>query len=720
VRRRPTGGSHGSPVRILPILAVALLVAASLHGVTAPAHPPEETRLSATVSGSQPILTIDPSNWWISTGNSTSLSATWTGGAPGCTVASAWFTWGISNGTPVGELQSTEGALVNFSATSNETGTDVVSVLSAGEVDCGSQREPISGSAVANVTVLAPLSLQDLSVGPGPALPNVSVNLTGALVGGLAPYRIEVDWGDGTRSSTNLSAAGPFAIPHDFPAGRYSPSVSVEDALGSLAPGSVVEPIVVSDRLAVGIESASDEVELNVPAHFALRTADWAGGSAPFALCDGRAPTSASLAPGGENFTCTFTEVGPATVFAGVGSPNSPASTNILIDTAEPPLSMAVDPPLRPSEVGRPSDVEVIVVGGVPPFRLETQILGGPNATVLPLPEDGAVLTTVNPSVAGSLPTVVTVTDALGVEVASATEVTAVPPLAVDTSYERSLLADGSPVSIGSTVTSGDPPFYWSVNATTILASSDPFAGVTGSGAPFEWSGLMDPEEPGPLTERVIDSAGAIVSEAVPPLLASPLAGHLSVTAGPPGWIEVAATLTGGVPPFALWVNASDGESWTFSAPADGSYTWSATTDHSLRANVTAVALDRFGDAITGNSTVSFTAPPGSGGPSGFLDVAGLVGGVGLLGVTGFLWSRHRRTKTAPPPPPDPERVLYRILEPADGADRATVELLAEEAGIPLPTVRATIDRLVEAGTIRSETSADGEEVLAWSHTSPQ
>jgi len=63
--------------------------------------------------------------------------------------------------------------------------------------------------------------------------------------------------------------------------------------------------------------------------------------------------------------------------------------------------------------------------------------------------------------------------------------------------------------------------------------------------------------------------------------------------------------------------------------------------------------------------------------------------------------------------------VLRRILEPADGADRSTVELLAEEAGIPLAEVRATIDRLVESGAIRSETSTEGEEVLAWSGEAP-
>jgi hypothetical protein len=83
---------------------------------------------------------------------------------------------------------------------------------------------------------------------------------------------------------------------------------------------------------------------------------------------------------------------------------------------------------------------------------------------------------------------------------------------------------------------------------------------------------------------------------------------------------------------------------------------------------------------------------------------------VGLI-----LWRRRVRKKPAVTPGPDPAATLRRIIEPAEGAERFTVELLAEEAGIPLAVVRSTIDRLVSEGRIRSESGADGEEVLSWS-----
>ena len=65
---------------------------------------------------------------------------------------------------------------------------------------------------------------------------------------------------------------------------------------------------------------------------------------------------------------------------------------------------------------------------------------------------------------------------------------------------------------------------------------------------------------------------------------------------------------------------------------------------------------------------------------------------------------------------PDPEAVLREIIEPADGAERFTVELLAEERGISLARVRSTIDRLVTEGKVHAETGADGEVVLSWSN----
>ena len=112
------------------------------------------------------------------------------------------------------------------------------------------------------------------------------------------------------------------------------------------------------------------------------------------------------------------------------------------------------------------------------------------------------------------------------------------------------------------------------------------------------------------------------------------------------------------------------------------------------------------------------SGPTGSSGPSA-VDALGLLASFGVpSGLAVYLVLRWRRRAQKPEGKtegPNPEAVLKKIIEPAEGAERFTVELLAEEAGIPLGVVRSTIDRLVAQGTVVSEGGADGEEVLSWS-----
>jgi hypothetical protein len=73
------------------------------------------------------------------------------------------------------------------------------------------------------------------------------------------------------------------------------------------------------------------------------------------------------------------------------------------------------------------------------------------------------------------------------------------------------------------------------------------------------------------------------------------------------------------------------------------------------------------------------------------------------------------RAERSAEPAPDPTLVLRRIIEPADGVDLATVEMLAEDEGVDRSTVHAVLARLRQAGTVRYARGIDGEEVFAWS-----
>ena len=221
----------------------------------------------------------------------------------------------------------------------------------------------------------------------------------------------------------------------------------------------------------------------------------------------------------------------------------------------------------------------------------------------------------------------------------------------------------------------------------------------------------------------------------VPELGASANAIASSVATGPA--ILLNLSIRGGLPPFNLWFNSSTEEEWNRSLSFDGTYSLSLPTNDSGRVRLGVILRDRlraeWGDAFevvfrssTPPSNASLPPPPSTASPvnatsrdllssvTSSVLVLLLVVAAAALAFALFRRRWHRPTGE-PIRAVDPVQVLRRILEPAEGADRATVELMAEEAGLPLDEARMTIDRLVSQGSIRSESGPDGEEVLAWS-----
>jgi hypothetical protein len=262
--------------------------------------------------------------------------------------------------------------------------------------------------------------------------------------------------------------------------------------------------------------------------------------------------------------------------------------------------------------------------------------------------------------------------------------------------------------------------------------------------ASFAWNGTLAGEGNASVTIVVVDGEGAVGWETVPVPLVPEFRASAQASVTPDGagrafWLNL--SMSGGLPPFDLTVASSAGEGWNRSFASDGTYSLLLPTNDSGSVSLDVVLRDRLGaewtDALS--FVIQSTAPPpngtspsppptqnpsngtAGGPPSG--DLTSLlallvVGGTAAVAVALLRRRGHRPTREAGPAV-DPVRVLRRILEPADGADRSTVELMAEEAGVPPEVARSTIDRLVVEGTIRSESGPDGEEVLAWSEPDP-
>ncbi len=739
-------GAAGLPAA----LVLGILLGAWSSPVVFPPSPVSAPFLGSAAPAA-PQLSVAPTSWWMVAGNSTAFVATWSGIPPGCTNTPVSFRWSVLAGWAEGALGPLDTSITHFTAYGASSGVARVEVRSATVVHCGTGESADVQRATANVTVVVPPQLGPLAFDTDPAPVGSTVNLTGSLIDGTPPYRVRVTWGDGAFSELYFTSPGAFTIPHRFPEGTFAPTISVVDSIGLTTNGSVVEPEYSSSNFAVGIESARYSTEVGASVAFRGRILDPPSLYSEATSCSDARPVAAAgfrsgPTPSGptENFSCAFASPGSAEITFEVvpsgGTP--PPATATLSLPVRSSLGLGVHLPDPSTEVGQPAIVAVEVSGGVPPFHVQWGLEGDANGSHTTLSTDGTLLVPVDPAVSGSFGVSVVVEDALGFEVRNSSAQLAVDgALNVSVTVSCSIRAAGPTVLLTGTVTQGVAPFLWFVVPGLPPANSSTPEGNLSVVSGFEWTGTLPYEGNSSITVGVIDSGGAFWWTDRPLKLVAPLevSGQLTVVPGDPSpSLVLNLTLEGGLPPFALWANSTSRPEGNASAPLDGSYSWSWPTNGTGNVREEIVVVDRLGVRWSENATVHFpTVAPGSppsdsppptvpsppaasaagtGGAAVTAEVGGIVTLV-LVAVGGFAWYRRRRgrARTPPPPAPEPVTVLRRIIEPADGIDRATVELLAEEAGVSLPTTRATLERLVSEGRLRSETGADGEEVYAWS-----
>jgi hypothetical protein len=733
-------------VALLTLNSGVLAASALLAG---PSDGTERPEASVVPAAESPALVLDPGSWWMIAGNVTRISATWSDVPAGCTSLPMWYRWLVVAGWAEGSLALSNTSTTVFTSTSTASGTARVQSSAATVIDCGGTETAVHQNATANVTVVVPPELDGLLVAPDPVESGAPTNLTGNLSGGEPPYQLKVLWGDGSVSLANLTAAGAFSLPHRFPAGTFAPSVEVEDSAGLVANATVEEPVYASTGLAVGIETVRPVVEVGVPVDFTGVILDAPSVFSWISTCSDSdtAPTPALGSAEGQNFSCTFSAPGVAQVEYEVvpSGDDLPATEAVLDLPVEAALGILVSLDGVPGEVGQPSSAAVDLTGGVPPFVLEWQLTSNASDQALTLLDDGAVWVPVWPSEAGTFGFSARATDSLGVAALNGTRRLFVDPALQSTETARgSLGPDGCNVSVSGTIPQGTPPFEWFVAPARISPGELPSNGTLRTVSGFAWSETLPFEGASTLTVGVVDADGSfswgiLAVDLVPPL--SVTSALRAGTANNTTAVILNLTVQGGLPPFEVWSNLTDGSSQSLSYPLDGTYACSFPVNRSGWVTVTTTVVDQLGVRNWTNGSVDVRlptvspppppAPPPAAPPAGAgagsagtaesveVEAAGLTLGLGASAVAAFLWRRRRRAQPATTAGPDPVTVLRQIIAPADGAERTTVELLAEEQGVPLSVVRGTLDRLIADGTVRAEAGPDGEEVVAWAQPDP-
>jgi hypothetical protein len=699
-------------------ILVALLLIPSA-GSASPALALERT------DAPSPDLSIDPPSWWMAPGNVTTFTASWADSSPGCTLTPEWFRWSVSGGTMEGWVAPTDGPATNFTSASALGGTTAVMVRSLAVQNCSAQSTPFLAMAEATISVASPIAIRNLTVGPNPVVPGEPVVLSGSVSGGEPPYELWATWGDGTVSVVPLARPGPVALIHSYRSGSYLPGLRVSDSTGAVASAAVAGNLQSSTTPAIGITGSRTETDVGAPIAFNVSVVHPPSGYLLNWSCgDGAGPsTYPPIWP--TNLWCQFPVPGPTEVSAQLITPggSSPITATFSVNV-EPLPSLAPLTSTVAAEAGRESPAVYRISGGVPPFDLDWTAAGSGaegTATVL---ADGTVLLPLGPSVPGSFRVVTSLVDSDGAAGSnSSVQLVVAPALNDSASLQRARTGDGEEFDLAETISGGTPPFEWVISPGLEPVPGARSTGTLDSAGSFDWTAVFAEEGTTDAGVFIVDAEGAFTISTFVLGLVTPFSGVLSLDGGAAltsSALSFDLTLAGGLAPFTLQVNASDGENWNRSFDSDGVAIWSVSPHATGRLDLRVDATDALGYRIGWNETVELPDVRTAPGPLVPVEppIADSLGPVVLVviavALAVFYVYRRRKVRTEPMAPVDPEAVLRGIVEPADGADRVTVELLAEEAGVPLDVVRSTIDRLVASGSVRSEVSADGEEVISW------
>lgn len=692
----------------------------------------------ASTSGVE--LLVDPSDWTTFVGQTTVFSALWAAAPPGCALTPLWYRWSQSLGGSVGALAPIDGNSTAFTATTFVAGVATLLVRAAATLVCGPSEALLDLVGSANVTVVAPIEVTELGVEPHAIAANGTTNLSGWVDGGVPPYRFSVAWGDGSRTDSNVSATGPFSFLHRFPAGEFVPSVTVTDSTAQRANASVGEPVYASSGLAVGVRPSTRVAEAGAPIELTGEIVHPPPAYGYATVCTdsngtpGRPPVESGATP--PVFTCTFSDPGTALVELDVVPTSSaPPATALLAEPVVADVALSLGVTSSTTDTGSWARLTANLSGGVAPFALTWQLSGSANASSVTVERDGTVSLPVISSAAGVFTVAVTVTDSVGlVATNTSAPIRFVPALEAMAALGRVSVSNGTLVEVTGTVAGGAAPYSWAVVPSLVPAGCSPGNGSLGSPAGFAWNGTFPQEGNVSVAVAVVDATGSTWAGGFDAALVTPLRVLATLTAtetANTSLLELTVRIDGGLGPFEGTVTASREVGWTnFSVPQDGDSTYRFSGNGTGTFDLVLTVLDRLGDRVATNLSATtptppppppspnFPAPPTPSVGLGFEETAVSIGGFAAAFAAALVWVRFRRKARSPAnpaPTPDPVAVIRQIVEPADGVDRSTVELLAEEAGVPLEAVRETIDRLVSAGRLRRGVEPDGEEVLAWS-----
>ncbi|MCI4368892.1 MAG: hypothetical protein L3K09_04945, partial [Thermoplasmata archaeon] len=602
----------GAVVSLLCVALLAALIPIPL-GTPTPAKSARAFSPKAPASPGGVGLSVFPGSWQLVGGGSAQFSVAPTGAPEGCALGGATYQWwlpGISAND--GWLNDSGGSSVRLTAFESAQGSAELDVAAQVSVNCANGSWVVPAFGQASIGIQPALFVSDLSAYPSPAAPGSRVVLQWTLSGGLGPFAVHVDFGDGKSAQLLLAGDGTPFVDHRYVAGLFAPEIAVTDATGRAVAQSVMAPLSVSGLLSAIIESSRPLAD---PGTTLRVGANVTGGFPPYSevWTDGLGELGT-----GTNWTVQAPASGNLSLeLVVIDSWGNSVTVNRSIPVASPP-SIAVSSPEALTDTGVPFPVGFSLSGGVAPFHVNWSLRpasGGGSAT---FDRPGRFVEEVSSSVAGELWVEVNVSDAMGLWSSAVDPVAELfdrPTLTLST--PPGPIEAGSAATLGALELGGAPPIHWGLFASLKVTNATASNGSLPGPAEIAWTVSFVSAGSALIEAVAVDAAG--VSANASEMVSVTPALNLTIASVAPGAavgdrVAIRGLVTGGEPPYDYLFVGSDGESLSANQSAPGSLYWNATPGAAGALTLTIRVTDALGVSRSVSEGVAIspanTVPP--------------------------------------------------------------------------------------------------------------
>ena len=478
------------------------------------------------------------------------------------------WTWSLSN-NPAGSLVDVQGPGATFLAGGVAAPTNVYVTVNLTAFDFFHADAIVSVGDTVLVQVLPPLVVGSLGASPNPTTPGFQVLLSTDVSGGLPPFTASWDFGDGNSAVQSTLQDGSLAVHHAFPAGTFTPSVTVTDADQETTMVSVLSTLVVASTLTASISAPSHgDVGQTVDIVGTV-----SGGMPPYQYAWSDSAGDSSLSP--DSWALPLGHAGTLTIDLTVTDNlgkmvSAPVAT--IVVSPSPQLSLSSD--VSKVDVGTPFPLVLTITGGSAPYQLSwadpAEAASYSSSESVP----GAYSTPYSFATPGSIVIQATLTDAEG-ESSSVDELlgTVEPVPTIELTLSPGSPTVGDPIYLTATVAEGVAPYDYSFSFSGPVNSTSPLSGTLGTPGAITWVGALPSTLPVVATVQVSDTSGGsgratMVFGAADPLQATLSLAPVRGEVGRP--VTADLVIEGGVAPYSYALSGSDGEAATGTLPAPG------------------------------------------------------------------------------------------------------------------------------------------------------